>query len=66
MSAIHAMEVRIIRDIIRRRERRSSQFIAEEVITGLSVLASLGVLALFFPGVFWLLALAAVIVCLGS
>jgi fatty acid desaturase len=66
MSAIHAMEMRISRDLIRRRERRSSQPIVERVITTVSALAALGMLALFFPSVFWLLALGAVVLCLGA
>ncbi|MFT6276582.1 MAG: adenylosuccinate lyase [Halioglobus sp.] len=66
MSAIHAMEIRISRDLIRRRERRASQSIVERVITAVSALAALGMLALFFPSVFWLLALGAVVLCLGA
>lgn len=66
MSAIHAMEMRISRDLIRRRDRRSSQPIVERVITTVSALAALGMLALFFPSVFWLLALGAVVLCLGA
>ncbi|MFT6052823.1 MAG: fatty acid desaturase [Halioglobus sp.] len=66
MSAIHAMEMRISRDLIRRRERRSSQPIVERVITTVSALAALGMLALFFPSVFWLLALGAVVLSLGA
>ena len=66
MSAINAIEVRITRDIIRRRERvRTPQF-AEQVITAVSVVASLGMLALFFPGAFWLVVLAASVLCLGT
>jgi hypothetical protein len=66
MSAIHAMEIRISRDLIRRRERRASQSIVERVITAVSALAALGMLALFFPSVFWLLALGAVVLSLGA
>lgn len=66
MSTIQAIEVRISRDIIRRREQRSSQVLAEEVISVVSIVATMGVLALFFPAVFLLAALAATVVCLGT
>ena len=66
MSAINALEVRISRDLIRRRERRASQPIAEEVITAVSVLAAFGMLAIFVPSVFWLFAVGAIVLCLGS
>ena len=66
MSAISAMEVRITREIIQRRERGKSLLFVEQLITAVSIVAVLGMLALFFPAAFWLLALGATVLCMGT
>jgi len=65
MSTTRAIEYRITRQIMRRRDGRHYGGRAEGLITAVSVVAVLGVLAAFVPGLLWAMLLGSVVLILG-
>ena len=66
MTPTRTIEYRITRRLQARRSRRSSQISAEGLILAASIIACLGVLAAFVPGLLWIILLAAFVLTLGS
>jgi hypothetical protein len=66
MTPTRTIEYRIIRRLQARRSRRSSQISAEGLILAASIVACLGVLAAFVPGLLWVILLGAFVLTLGS
>lgn len=65
MSTTRAIEYHIVRQILRRREGRRNEGRAESLIAAVSVVACLGVLAAFVPGLLWVLLFGSVVLTLG-
>ncbi len=66
MNTSQSVERSIIRQILNRRVKPETKMPVESLITALSVVAGLGLLAAFVPGLFWALAAGAVVIALGS
>ena len=66
MTPTQTIEYRITRQLQARRSRRSSQISAEGLILAASIVACLGVLAAFVPGLLWIILLGAFVLTLGS
>lgn len=64
MSNTRAIENRIARQLIHRRAA-SNPVRARRLITALSIVACLGVLAVVVPGLLWVMLAGSVVVCLG-
>lgn len=66
MTPTRAIEYRITRQLQARRSRRVSHFSAEGLILGASIVACLGVLVAFVPGLLWIALLGTCVLALGS
>lgn len=66
MSASRSVERRFIRQLLNRRSQPRARVSAESLITTLSIVACLGLLAVFVPGLLWALLVGAVVIALGS
>ncbi len=64
MTTTRAIEYRIARQLIRRRAAHNPVR-AQRLITAVSFVACLGVLAIVVPGLLWVLLAGSVVVCLG-
>jgi fatty acid desaturase len=66
MSTSRSVERSIIRQLLNRRAQPRVAASAESFITTLSIVACLGLLAVFVPGLLWVLLAGAVVLTLGS
>ena len=66
MSASRSVERRFIRQLLNRRSQPRTRVSAQSLITSLSMVACLGLFAVFVPGLLWVLLLGAVVLALGS
>jgi fatty acid desaturase len=66
MSPSQSVERSIIRQLLNRRVQSRVRASVESLITTLSIVACLGLLAAFIPGLFWALLAGAVVLALGS
>ena len=65
MTTTRAVEFRITQRLLRRRAVRKQSVSAEALIVVVSVVACLGVLAVFVPGLLWVMLAASVALTLG-
>ena len=65
MTTTRAVEFRITQRLLRRRGARKQSVSAEALIVVVSVVACLGVLAAFVPGLLWVMLAASVALTLG-
>lgn len=66
MSTSRSVERSIIRQLLNRRAQPKVRASVESLITTVSIVAGLGLLAVFVPGLFWALLAGAVVLALGS
>jgi len=65
MSTTRAIEYRVTQRLLRRRQGRNYRVPVEAVIIVVSVVACLGVLAAFVPGLLWVMLTGSVVLTLG-
>jgi hypothetical protein len=65
MSASRSVERRFIRQLLNRRAQPRVRVSVESLITSLSIVACLGLLAVFVPGLLWVLLVGTVVLALG-
>ncbi len=66
MSTSRSVERNIIRQLLGRRAQPRVRASVESFITTLSIVACLGLLGVFVPGLLWALMVGAVVLALGS
>jgi len=67
LSTSRSVEYKIIRQLLgRRSERFNRTVMVERFITSVAIVACLGLLAAFVPGLLWVLLLAALVLTLGA